>query len=59
MATTNLLPNTILSTGGGNSNNTEAIRVLLVDDHHVVREGLRRILELENRIQVVGDAGTG
>ncbi len=35
------------------------IRVLLVDDHHVVREGLRRILELEPKIQVVGDARSG
>ena len=59
MATTNLLSKTIISTAGGNSNKTGTIRVLLVDDHHVVREGLRRILELENRMQVVGDAGSG
>ncbi len=59
MATTNLLSKTIMSIEGGNSNKTEAIRVLLVDDHHVVREGLRRILELENRMQVIGDARSG
>ena len=57
MTTTDLLPETIMSANGGNK--TGAIRVLLVDDHYVVREGLRRILELESRIQVVGDAGSG
>ena len=36
-----------------------AIKVLLVDDHQVVREGLRRILELDKGIQVVGEAGSG
>ncbi|MFB0559041.1 MAG: response regulator transcription factor, partial [Dehalococcoidales bacterium] len=35
------------------------IRVLIVDDHHVVREGLRRILELEKGLQVVGEAKSG
>jgi len=34
------------------------IRVLLVDDHQVVREGLRRMLELEDDINVVGEAGS-
>lgn len=57
MATTDLLSETIMSAYG--SNKTRAIRVLLVDDHHVIREGLRRMLELENRIQVVGDAENG
>ena len=34
------------------------IRLLLVDDHPVVRDGLRRIRELEPRIQIVGEAAT-
>ncbi len=32
------------------------IRILLVDDHQVVREGLRRMLELEADLEVVGEA---
>jgi two-component system response regulator DevR len=36
----------------------ERIRVFLVDDHEVVRRGLRDLLELEDGIEVVGDAGT-
>ena len=36
-----------------------AIRVLLVDDHAVVREGLRTFLELQDGIEVVGEAGDG
>ncbi len=40
-------------------NRSAIIRVLVVDDHHVVREGLRRMLELESGIQVVGEARSG
>lgn len=35
------------------------VRVLLVDDHTVVRRGLRRILESVGDILVVGEAGNG
>ena len=37
----------------------EPIRVLIVDDHAVVREGLRTFLELQDGIEVVGEAGDG
>jgi DNA-binding NarL/FixJ family response regulator len=37
----------------------ETIRVLIVDDHGVVREGLRTFLELQDGIEVVGEAGDG
>jgi len=37
----------------------EKVRVLLVDDHQVVLEGLRRILELDEEIEVVGEARNG
>ncbi|HMC38087.1 MAG TPA: response regulator transcription factor [Acidimicrobiales bacterium] len=35
------------------------IGVFLLDDHEVVREGLRHLLETETDIRVVGEAGTG
>jgi DNA-binding NarL/FixJ family response regulator len=34
----------------------DAIRIVLVDDHQVVREGLRRMLELEPDMEIVGEA---
>ena len=37
----------------------EPIRVLLVDDHAVVREGLRAFLELQDGIEVAGEASDG
>lgn len=37
----------------------ERIRVLLVDDHEVFREGLRELLNQQPDIEVVGEAGTG
>ncbi|MFQ5987600.1 MAG: response regulator transcription factor, partial [Dehalococcoidia bacterium] len=36
-----------------------SIRVLLVDDHPVVRQGLRRMLELEEDMEVIGEAASG
>jgi NarL family two-component system response regulator LiaR len=38
---------------------SDPIRVLIVDDHAVVREGLRTFLELQDGIDVVGEAGDG
>jgi DNA-binding NarL/FixJ family response regulator len=35
------------------------IRVLIVDDHAVVREGLRAFLELQDDLEVVGEAADG
>ena len=36
-----------------------AVRVILIDDHAVVREGYRRLLERTSDIQVVAEAGSG
>ncbi len=38
---------------------TSAIRILIVDDHAVVREGLRMFLKADHGLQVVGEAGDG
>jgi len=38
---------------------TERIGVVLVDDHAVVREGIRSFLELQEGIEVVGEASDG
>ncbi len=35
-----------------------ALRIFLVDDHEVVRAGLRSLLEAESDLEVVGEAGT-
>jgi len=35
-----------------------AIRIYLVDDHEVVRRGLRELIELEGDLEIVGEAGT-
>lgn len=37
----------------------ESIRILIADDHEVVRDGLRLILEAEDGFVVVGQAGDG
>jgi NarL family two-component system response regulator LiaR len=35
------------------------IKVLIVDDHAVVRQGLRSFLELHETIEIIGEAGDG
>ena len=37
----------------------EGIKLLLVDDHTVVRQGLRMVLSLEPGLEIVGEAGNG
>jgi two-component system invasion response regulator UvrY len=34
-------------------------RIVLVEDHTILREGLRALIELESDLQVVGEASTG
>jgi two-component system response regulator NreC len=38
---------------------TDPIRILLVDDHAMLRAGLRALLDAEEGLEVVGEAGTG
>ncbi|HLO14520.1 MAG TPA: response regulator transcription factor, partial [Anaerolineales bacterium] len=35
------------------------IRVLLADDHHIVRQGIRQLLESSKDIEVIAEAGDG
>jgi DNA-binding NarL/FixJ family response regulator len=42
-----------------NVTTTKPITVLLADDHTVVRQGLRALLESEEDIRVIGEAATG
>ena len=37
----------------------EKIKVMIVDDHPVVREGLRQLLEVGDNIQVIAEASSG
>jgi DNA-binding NarL/FixJ family response regulator len=36
-----------------------SVRILIVDDHSVVRQGLRMFLSLDPELTIVGEAGTG
>ena len=38
---------------------TDELRVLLVDDHAILRAGLRALLDAETDLRVVGEAGSG
>ena len=36
-----------------------AVNILLADDHRMVREGLKQLLETDSEINVVAEAGDG
>ncbi|MCI7354383.1 MAG: two-component system response regulator NarL [[Actinobacillus] rossii] len=38
---------------------TEKTKVLLIDDHPLMRRGIKQLVELENNFEVVGDVGNG
>lgn len=46
-------------TNGATPPENKRIRVIIADDHPIVREGLRKLLSLEDDIDVVGDACDG
>ena len=37
----------------------EPIRVMIADDHSLIREGLRQLLEFDGSVKVVGEASNG
>lgn len=37
----------------------ERIRVVIADDHPLIREGLRRVLELDSHIEIAGKLAMG
>ena len=41
------------------STSTKKIRILLADDHAVVRQGFRLILSSQGDMEIVGEAGDG
>ena len=45
--------------GSGEPEQGNVIRILLVDDHALVREGTRRLLETESDVDVVAEASSG
>ena len=46
------------TSGNSDSRFPSPIRVFLLDDHEIVRRGLRELLEVEGEFTVVGEAGT-
>ena len=49
----------MLGQEGSMEEKKESIKVLLAEDHVVVRESIRQALENENNIKVVGEANNG
>ena len=39
--------------------NKNAIRILLADDHPIFRDGVRRLLEQEDEVNIIGEASNG
>jgi two-component system, NarL family, nitrate/nitrite response regulator NarL len=37
----------------------EKIKIIIVDDHLIVREGLKSLLENQNKIEIIGEASNG
>jgi len=48
-----------MNKGEGSSTTAGAIKILLADDHQLFREGLKRILNMEADLEVIGECGDG
>ena len=53
------LPGSVLSTQDSGLQQNAKIRVLLADDHRVLRQGIRSIVAAYDHLEVVGEAGDG
>ena len=51
----NMQPSTVIES----EYKPKRIRIVLADDHPIVRDGLRKLLTLEEDIEVVGEASDG
>ena len=47
-----------MGTAGSEDGTNEPVKVFLLDDHEIVRRGVRDMLEAEGDIKVIGEAGT-
>ena len=47
-----------MGAAGSENGKNEPVKVFLLDDHEIVRRGVRDMLEAEGDIQVIGEAGT-
>mgnify|MGYP001603164571 CR=1 FL=1 len=43
----------------GKAKEQSKIRILIADDHPIFRDGLKKLLSLENDLQVIGEAQNG
>jgi len=57
--TISMTADTFQNASNGDHEDGHLIRVLLADDHALVREGTRRLLEAENDVEVVAEAASG
>lgn len=53
------MPLPAAANGGTGSHGTRRLRIMLVDDHQMMRSGLRSLLELEQDLEIVGEADDG
>jgi len=58
MAASNTWVRSPVSQSGANTGKRKVRRVLIVDDHPIVRQGLRRVMENEEDLTVCGEAET-
>src|SRR6266513_1962463 len=56
---TDMTADTVQNSSNNDHEVSKVIRVLLADDHALVREGTRRLLETENDVEVVAEAANG